>query len=244
MALIKSIIFGCISLLVMSCSNDNEEASVNLAAYINNNVFEKGAVIACAASNKDTNAVLTFYYPEAGASNIRYYQTGEIQVDENDFSNYTQRALQSEPFFNGYLGRFTEIYSNEKWIIVTFELDGEIKLSNPIRSKQISKPTIWNDSVNINQLQSGMPNFEWQNNAFGDNAIYFQVVSNDENDLLSGTYTYENHFQYYIVSNVVLNVTTETPPSIVIGKEYNFTLMDVSVDNWVNWVVLKTFMAE
>ncbi len=29
--------------------------------------------------------------------------------------------------------------------------DGEIKLSNPIRTKHLSKPSIWNDVVNIDQ---------------------------------------------------------------------------------------------
>jgi len=235
-----------ISLLVFtSCSKDNDDKLLaTLEAYILNKSFEVGAVIACAASDENTNEVLTFYYPEAGATNIRFYETETTQIDENDFSNYLQAQLQSEPFFNGYLGKFTKASASEKWIIVTFELGNEIKISNPIRSKQISKPTIWNDVVTIDQSQSSMPNFMWQHNAFGDNAIYFQVVSNTQNNLLSGTYTYDNHFQYYNTSNVVLNVTTQTPPGLIIGNNYNFTLMDVSEDNWVNWVILKTFEAQ
>ena len=119
-----------------------------------------------------------------------------------------------------------------------------MKISNPIRSKQSTKPTLWNDAVVIEQNNQGTANFSWEDNPVGDNAIYFQVVSNSQNDLLSGTYTYDNQFQYYKTRNVVLNVTT-TEPSILTSKaQYNFTLMDVSEDNWVNWVVQKSFIAE
>lgn len=232
-------------LVFMSCSEDNDDALQTLATYIEGETIEIGAVIACAASDKDSGDILTFYYPEEGVSDIRYYETLNSQVDASVFSNYTRVFLNSEPIFNGYLERFTQKASIEKWIIVTFELDDEIKISNPIRSKQISKPTVWNDEVEIDQSQPEMPVFTWQNNAFGDNAIYFQVVTDEQDNLLSGTYTFENQFQYYNTSNVVLNITTETPPSLSVGTSYNFTLMDVSEDNWVNLVVLnKNFIAQ
>lgn len=238
---IKCLIF---CLVILSCSNADDEVSLLLSYYLNGKNFEAGAVIACAASDENTGAILTFYYPVAGAKNIRYYETSTAQIDDKDYSNYTQILLNSEPFFNGYLGRFTQNASNEKWIIVTFELDDEIKISNPIRSKQISKPTVWNDAVNINQSQTGMPNFSWADNATGNNAIYFQVISDTQNNLLSGTYTYENTFQYYKTNNVVLNITNPNPPALVSGNSYNFTLMDVSEDNWVNLVTQKTFITE
>lgn len=232
-------------MVFVSCEKDNDDdVLVSLASYVNGQVYELGAVIACAASDENTNDVLTFYYPETGASNIRYYQTLNTEVDKLDYTKYTQSFLQNEPFFNGYLGKFTQSDSVEKWIIITFELDGEIKISNPIRSKQLSKPTVWTDVVTIDKTQSGMPNFIWEDNAVDDNAIYFQVISDHQNNLLSGTYTYENHFQYYNTSNVVLNVTTQIPPALIIGNAYNFTLMDVSEDNWVNWVVLKMFESQ
>lgn len=230
--------------IFLSCSKDNVDVIQTLATYTQGRTFEMGAVIACAASDKSTGDILIFYYPESGASNIRFYETNSTEVDENEFANYTQNLLNGEPFFNGHLGKFTQSASNEKWIIVTFELDDEIKISNPIRSKQISKPTVWNDAVTINQSQTGMPTFTWEDNPEEDNAIYFQVISDENNNLLSGTYTYQNQFQYYNISNVVLNVTTQVPPDLVLNKNYNFTLMDVSLDNWVNWVIQKPFIAE
>lgn len=242
MSAINKIKYILVCIVLSSCSNDDDITT--LASYIDGNTFEIGAVIACAASDKDTNEILTFYYPEIGATDIRFYETNTLDVNPNDFSNYERISLESEPFFNGYLGKFTQSSVTEKWIIITFKLDAEIKISNPIRSKQITKPTVWNEDVIIDQSQSGMPNFSWVDNPVGDNAIYFQVISDAQNNLLSGTYTYENHFQYYNTSNVVLNVTTLTPPLLVIGNTYNFTLMDVSEDNWVNSVILKTFESE
>ena len=239
---IKYIVLSLV--VLMSCAEDHDDVTQTLSAYVQGNAFELGAVIACAASDKDTGDILTFFYPETGASNIRFYESNSTDINELDFSNYVQNTLNEESVFNGYLAKFTQSSSIEKWIIVTFELDGEIKISNPIRSKQVSKPTIWNANVSINQAESGMPVFMWEDNAEGDNAIYFQVVTDGNNNLLSGTYTYDNEFQYYNVSNVVLNVTTQTPPDLVLNDNYNFTLMDVSLDNWVNWVIQKPFIAE
>ena len=77
-----------------------------------------------------------------------------------------------------------------------------------------------------------------------ENEIYFQVLSTSENDFLSGTYTFDTWFQFYNLDNVVLNITTESKPSLDIDKEYNFTMMGVSIDNWVNLVIQKSFTAQ
>jgi hypothetical protein len=235
---ILSIVF-----VLLSCSKE-DNVKQTLVDYIVDKPFEKGGVIACAASDENTGNVFVYYYPEEGATNIRYYETLNNQIDSNNFSNYIHISKPREPVFNGYLGKFISSSPNEKWVIVTFELNGRIKISNPIRTKQIIKPTVWNDQVDINQDTSGMPLFRWPHNAFGDNAIYFQVITNMNNNLLSGTYTYENKFQYYNISNVVLNITPQEPPDLVINDNYFFTLMDVSLDNWVNLVIEKSFIAE
>lgn len=244
MRFINNIKYLFLVFIVLSCDNSEDDSISTLQFYLNNKTFETGAVIACAARDKDTGDILTFYYPKEGALNARYYETVNTAVDGSDFSNYRQVVLQNEPVFNGYLRKFIQKSSNEKWMIVTFEMNGEIKVSNPIRSKQNSKPTVWNDKVTIDQSKSGMPKFTWEDNSVGDNAIYFQVVSDDQDNLISGTYTYQNHFQYYNISNVVLNVTTIPPLPLINGNNYNFTLMDVSEDNWVNRVVIKSFKSE
>lgn len=237
---------GCLFLcvLILSCTNsDINDEQLSLKSYLDSAIFNTGAVIACAASDNDSGNILTFYYPESGALNTRYYETKSVEVDHNNFSNYQQVLIVSEPIFNCYLRRFSQESMVEKWIIITFELDGEIKVSNPIRSKQISKPTLWDDIVTIEQSESNMPIFSWQDNVVRDNTIYFQIVSDTQDNLLSGTYTNQNQFQYYKLDNVVLNITIETPPTLQLGFLYNFTLMDVSLDNWVNAATLnKSFV--
>lgn len=237
----KRLVYIFIALIIVSCSNDNDAIISNkLSEYLENKITDTGAVIACAASEENTNAILVFYYPKTGATSIRFYETETPEVDKLDYSKYKEVTLESEPFFNGYLGKFTINTIVEKWIIITYELNNEIKISNPIRTKQTQKPTVWNDAVTINNNEELMPEFSWEANAVGDNAIYFQVLSKANNDLVSGTYTYENMFQFYNLSNVVLNIT-EGMPELENDSNYNFTLMDVSLDNWVNLVTQKAF---
>jgi len=233
--------FVILFFVIASCSNDDTIENDTLASYAAHRVTENGAVIACAASEMNSNNILVFYYPELGASNIKLFETQDTSVDHTQFSNYSQVMRNSLPVFNGYLEKHITSSDIEKWVIVTFELDNEIKISNPIRIKQILKPTIWTEDVSISQVQVGTSDFTWTDNAFGDNAIYFEVISDAQDNLLSGTYTYENQFQYYNTTNVVLNITQQVPPALVSGETYNFTLMDVSLDNWVNTVVQKSF---
>lgn len=233
-------------MLVLSCSEDNDDTiNSTLQDYVTTLNFETGAVIACAASDVLNEEILTFYYPQPGAVRTRFYQTETINVDENDYSNYTQKFINSDAIFNGSLRRFSQISTTDYWIIITFEMDGEIKISNPIRTKKTTKATLWDDIITVNQTQSQMPIFSWTDNSAEDNAIYFQVITDNQNNLLSGTYTFQNQFQYYNLNNVVLNITLDEPPTLNIGATYNITLMDVSLDNWVNIVTLnKSFIAE
>ncbi len=225
---------------VFSCSESDTGQSLSLEAYILNSVFETGSVIACAASdNEDNSNVLIFYYPEEGASNIRLYQTSNAEINKDDFINYQKVSAEIQPIFKGYLGQIKQTSLIEKWYIVTYELQQVIKISNPMRSKQILKPTLWEDIVAIDQKEPGMPLFEWEANAAGDNAIYFQIVSDEQDNLLSGTYSNQEQFQYYKLDNVVLNITREIPPMLILDVPYRFTLMDVSLDNWVNVVTLN-----
>lgn len=240
-----------ILLMISSCNTDDTVDAINisnstsLADAITNRATENGAVIACAASAADdANVVLVYFYLEAGATNVKFFETNRLDVDQNDYANYNVLDLTATALFEGTIYQFTRPFASEQWVIVTYELEGEIKISNPIRTKNISKPSVWNDAVTIDQQEVAMPKFTWADNAFGDNAIYFQVVSTIDNGFLSGTYTNENQFQYYNTSNVILNVTTTTPPNLTAGLPYKFTLMDVSEDNWVNAVVQKTFVVE
>lgn len=244
-------------LLLMACSESNESNEIeedliqesilasSLEVYTENRIIEEGAVIAYAGSTEDLNAILAYFFVEDGGTDLRFFETESIEVANDDFSNYTQIDIESVPFFNGALGVFERTLEAEKWIIITYDFEDEIKISNPIKTKQNSKPTVYQQSVEVNQTTSTMPIFSWPDNAFDENAIYFQIVADNQNNLISGTYTFDSNFQYYNTSNVVLNITEGTPEELIVGENYNFTVMDVSEDNWINLIILKqNFIAE
>lgn len=234
-----------ICVLFCSCSN-NDLDYANLKEYMAlYSVSNTDDVIACAASkNEDSNTTFVFYYPIPGATNIRYFETIDVSVEKNNFLEYTEIYLPKEDVFNGYLGRFVRVSNKEAWCIVTYRVDDELRTSQPIRMKNSSRPTEWSSIVDINVDVKTKPVFTWEDGVYNDNEIYFQVITNSNNDLLSGTYTYDKWFQYYELENVVLNVTRDTPPLLLSNNSYGFTMMGVSIDNWVNLVIQKDFQIE
>ncbi|WP_299898191.1 hypothetical protein [uncultured Aquimarina sp.] len=230
--------------VLYACNSDENTIALNtsLATLVSSNDIEVDNVIACASgSESDENSIIAYVYPRPEATDIRYYETSNIDVDKNDYSNYQRILIESTDFFNGYLRKFTRNTDEEKWVVITFFEEGKLHLSNPIRLKHKTKPTEFTSEVNIDLATESMPVFSWQDGVFDDNAIYFQVVSDSDNELLSGTYTFEKQFQYYKTENVVLNITMGTPLPLEAISSYNFTLMGVSEDNWVNLLIQKEF---
>ncbi|WP_430411595.1 hypothetical protein [Kordia sp.] len=248
---VKTIAYTLLFFAIVACNSDDSATEINiintanLSEVIANRTIETGAVIACAASDAGNSEVVNvYYYLEAGATNVQFFETNTVDVNKDDYSNYRRLDINETPLFEGFIQQFTRPFAIEQWVIVAYELDGEVKISNPIRIKNITKPTVWTTEVDITQETSKMPKFTWEHNTNGDNAIYFQILSTIDNGLLSGTYTFENQFQYYNTSNVVLNITPENPLELTIGNSYKFTLMDVSEDNWVNTVIQDIFIVQ
>ena len=232
-----------------ACSEDNDVTTPrNLEEYIatvSNQDF--GEVIACAASaDGNKNLSYIFYYPEDGATDIRYYEAESVDDDPNDFSNYKRELLTISNVFGSKLQRFSRSNSTESWCLVTYMLNGKLHKSNPIRLKNSSSSTTWTDNVSIEYTTQLEPKFTWTDVKTADDKIYFQVISETEDDeFISGTYTEEATFQYFDASNIVLNINVpETPSDLEIDTEYLFTMMAVSEDNWVNTVVQENFVLE
>ncbi len=243
----KKILYILTLLFIVSCVTiddadiifDNENI---LSEFLEDKTFSEYEVIACAASdNRIPDLINVYFFPEEGARDFRLYQS--YADDSKDFSSYEFVPMDSKPFFQGAL-RVFNIRSTAKWFVAVVERNEKIEISGPIRSKVFSQPTVWSESVTINSESALMPEFSWNVRSEEQNAIFFQVVATQDLNLLSGTYTQENRFQYYNLDNVVLNITQDTPPSLVAGETYVFTLMDVSLDNWVNEVIMTPFIAE
>ncbi len=243
----RIILFAVICICFLACTTDDQEMQLEiLQDYIEvNSNLDLDEVIACAASKKgNVNTSFVFYYPIPSATDIKYFETTSIDIDKDNYSLYKEKNLEKEDVFNGYLGRFVRNSTEDVWCIVTYKSSGKFHKSNPIRLKSQSKPTEWTDKVTIDESKSLTPKFLWDDGIVKENRIYFQVITDADNNLLSGTYTYDKWFQYYNLVNVVLNVTRDTPPSLQLMNDYNFTLMGVSEDNWVNLVIQKTFVAK
>ena len=223
-------------LLGCTLSDEQREEFQNLAEVISlKSSLERDEVIACAASKRGDDATsFIYYYPIPEARNIRYFETNSVDVDPNDFHNYEERILPSEPVFGGYLERFVRQNKKEVFCIVTFETNGRFHKSNPIRLKNVTKPTEYTNEVTIDFSQELMPHFAWEDGIFPENAIYFQVIADNNNNFISGTYTFDKWFQYYKLSNVVLDINREIPENLITNEQYHFNMLGVSLDNWVN----------
>ncbi len=206
-------------------------------------------IIACAAGmpegfmGETDFPVSMFFYPVAGASNFKYYETLNDDIDPYNYSLYLPLDVSEEYVFNGYLRRFPIIENiNDRWGIVTYEVNGQVRICDPVHIKVHSQPTLWGpNSISIT-ANGTQPMFSWVENPTHNNKIHFQVVSDTSNNLISGTYTYDNYWQFYDLSNVVLNITDSSSiPTLMNTTSYNFTLMSVTEDNWVNLFGQKLF---
>ncbi len=215
---------------------------VNLDGLVEQNAIAQDSVIACASGSQNEDEFITYVYPRPGVTDVRYFETETDVIDENDYANYQQIDLEKEDIFNGYLNKFTRQSTEEKWVIITFMENEILNLSQPIHIQHQSGNTLFSDQIEIDQSEQGSPLFDWTPLIHPNDVIYFQVISDASDELLSGTYTFESQFRYYDLSNVVLNVTRETPPELMPDELYGFTLMGVSDDNWVNTFVQTNFV--
>ena len=107
------------------------------------------------------------------------------------------------------------------------------------------KPTEYNpDLLAVDQSEKLAPNFTWEDGVIPENVIYFHALLDASGELVSGTYTFDRQFQFYNLSNVVLNIRDiNPPPSLTPNEAYTLVIMGVSIDNWVNLLLETSFIA-
>jgi len=249
----KKYFFFILGFLFFSCGDKEPVSPVTLADYIAQNStlpLVRDSLIACAAGGQENfmvdeeRPISIFYYPEGNATEFKYFETESISVNPDDLSQYKIKSLPDTSILNGYLRHFSRAAVDQNiWCRVSFIKDDQLHISNAIRLKFNDLPTEFNPALlAINQDDKLSPIFNWQEGRIAENAIFFQVISDDNNNLLSGTYTYEKQFQFYNLENVVLNIRDITPaPALTTEEDYTFLLMGVSADNWVNLIIEQSF---
>jgi len=230
----KNLILVISLLLVLSCDKQLALNERILSDYLTlNEALELGDIVACAGGRENgllgtaSEPTDVFFYPVPGATDFRYFEAENV-ADSADFSKYFEKNLADEPIFNGYLWKFNNTpFFGERMGVVTYKTPGKIHFCTPIRQKTNNKPTEVNPDL-AEVIESGVtPSFSWNDGLVDESVIYFQVISDSDNNLISGTYTIEKEFTFYDLSNVVFN--------------YKFTMMGVSEDNWVNLLIEKDF---
>jgi len=209
---------------------------------------ERADLIACAGGKQNglsgvsDQSTTIFYYPIEGATDIKYFEALNVS-DSVNFNNYIEIDLEAEPLFNGYMGKFDRNYNGEdRMVVVTYLTPGKIHVCTPIRLKTNTKPSEVNPSLLTIQETGVSSMFAWETGVIDENVIFFQVISDESNNFISGTYTIENNFTFYDLSNVVFNITDESAnPTLSPNNQYGFVLMGVSEDNWINLFVEEVF---
>jgi len=239
----------------------NNKDKLSLQTYISNNSDKQISknLIACAASTHpvsriwewiDTSSSLPvsiLLLPINSATNFKYFEMNNDYHPQEDFTNYFESDNKSLPILSGLLRLFWQkSYPEDFWSRVTFLTDDSLHICNAIRVKHYSNPTIVaNNVIELTYPEPNKPLFSWESDTNKENVIYFQVIStSDKKDsVISATYTYKKYFQFYDLSNVILNVHDITPaPELKRNVQYKFILMGVSEDNWVNLIATKYFI--
>jgi len=248
---VRSLAYILCILTIVSCSDEDPLSVDNLTLSEFVEAFpelDQTFLIAC-AGGRDVALIpqfdeptSVFYLPVSGARDLRYFETDNI-ADSLDFTKYVEKDFEIGPVFNGALQRYMlDAFEGEKFAIVASVTDDRLHISDPIKLKSNTKPTEVNDAL-VSVEESGInPNFTWDDGIIDENIIYFQVVTDANNEFISGTYTVDKNFTFYDVSNVVLNITDSlSTPTLIPNEEYTFTLMGISEDNWVNFLSVVPF---
>ena len=241
----KQLIFISLLIGLYACSSEPITPELDetvLADYLElNNDRVLSDLVACAGGapggllESAAEPTDVFFYPIEGATDFRYFEAEDV-ADSLNFTQYREKELSNEPIFNGYLWKYNNVpFPGERMAVVTFKTPGRIHACTPIRMKTNVKPT--ENRPELGQvIENGVtPSFIWEDGSIPENVIYFQIISDEDENFISGTYTIDKNFTFYDLENVVFNITdTTTVPTLLPDRPYTFTFMGVSEDNWVN----------
>lgn len=233
---IAAIILGV--LVLASC--DKKPVQSDLEQFITENQGRsEDFLIACAAGNMEEfmgdaeRPISIFFYNVDGASTASLYVKSEEGKPE-EYCYYSKVDMFPESMLNGRMGRFPVSKDfTDKWVIVTYTTGTTYHVSDPILLRADTHPTIDISNKIVAMGDSLQPEFNWHADPIKGNVIYFSLISNSANDFVSGVYTEDKMWDFYDLTNVVLNVTPTMNPTLNSQDSYVYTNMGVGQNNWV-----------
>jgi len=228
------LLFCCLFLFLLFSCGDQEDLPI-CAAGGHSGLLDDAAV----------SMILKPHY--LGISDLRYYESASADIDPQDLSQFIEKSAEEEALFNGFLHRFKlSAPKNDYWARVSFIANDTLWYCKAVKVKFHEQASVFNaDWCSVDLNEPTEPRFVWEEGTTSNNIIFFHVISDQNGQAISGTYTRDLTFQFYDLSNVVLNVThPDTNPILLPNDNYQFTLMGVSEDNWVNLIIQKDFRTE
>mgnify|MGYP001038425303 FL=1 len=217
----------------------------NLAEYLAVNTLNNSQKITAfgLSKNNSSNDAAVYFYPMANARDFRYYETESLAVNKDDFENYRRKYLDSSTDFGAQLRRFSRGSTEEAWSIVTYEVDGEIFISEPIKIEIKSNATLYQKGITTIQTESLLPLFMWS--GLGrNNDTYLTLLSSASNDFISGFFVDQERYQYKSDYGVIANINTNSLPELILDDEYDISVFGMNENHWVNLVIQNSFEAK
>lgn len=236
--------------VLTSCIKDDSvpivfEDIVILGNELGDNLYQTDAIFAFAANDQTESAHTNIYTViENGATDIKFYESDYPNINSQDLFSYKLMEIQPSLINDAKVKTYRHTFLRDEWIIMTYKIDNKIKLSSPVRINNLFHPTNFIEAVNIDQDLNGSASFNWDVQSYDANAFFFEIMKDDNSQVLSLTFTNDSNFQYFNLANVTLNLSENTPPSLEQGRNYDITILDIGLDNWINSVYNRTFNAE
>ena len=215
----------------------------------NNLTEQRDSLIACAFSGDhaflpaglgaDARILAYSYFPEG---EFFYFHSTDRTAPSDNLSHYVfRRPLGARSVADGFFEVLPMVQPAAgafERVMVVRVIGGTAYLSNTIFLKGTDVRTAsFSGQLDMTAAAGGNPSFAWPGEP-GDNVIYFQLLTDGNDRVVSGTYTTEPRFTFYETINVVLNVSPGTPPTSLpaSGGPYRMTVMGVGENNWVNFM--------
>ncbi len=242
------------TLLNTACEEGKtDDTGYSLRTYIKDNgdpVIQLDSLLAFATEvnpsfMKNTGDTISiFFLPPDNSTEYKFFESDQYKINVYDLTTFHEMTLETRTEYNGRFIRFLHPGLDfPRWARISCKKDEQIFISTAVMINTMSDSTIngWG-LVTIDFEEPAEPLFSWENDATPGTSMYLQLLSDQTQDLISGTMTTDKYFQFYDLSNVVKNIYPVTPsPVLLTGQIYTFILMGLDSDQWVKVVSETTF---